>query len=98
MTKSSCFKSPVQVQVLSSEVVNSSILASRTDEGGYVWDKSADGNAAPVGPETVWTMKAMNDVFDRNAYSFTISKAGNYTLTINGETLKLTIKCNDPWE
>lgn len=74
------------------------ILASRTDEGGYVWDKSADGNAAPVGPETVWTMKAMNDVFDRNAYSFTISKAGNYTLTINGETLKLTIKCNDPWE
>ena len=74
------------------------ILASRTDEGGYVWDKSADGNAAPVGPETVWTMKAMNDVFDRDAYSFTISKAGNYTLTINGETLKLTIKCNDPWE
>ena len=74
------------------------ILASRTGEGGYVWDKSADGNAAPAGQETVWTMKAMDDVFDRNAYSFTISKAGNYTLTINGETLKLTIKCNDPWE
>ena len=71
-------------------------MASRTDEGGYVWDKSADSNAAPAGPETVWTMKDTDNVL--YGPGFTISKAGNYTLTINGETLKLTIKCNDPWE
>ena len=48
------------------------------------------------GPETVWTMKDTDNVL--YGPGFTISKAGNYTLTINGETLKLTIKCNDPWE
>lgn len=71
-------------------------LTSETDwNTGYSWNEEADGKA-PTGQETVWTMFASEGVWD-SPY-FTISRDANYTLTVNLETLKLTIKSNDPWE
>lgn len=71
-------------------------LTSETDwDKGYSWNEEADGKA-PTGPETVWTMVASESVWDSPC--FTISRDANYTLTVNLETLKLTIKCNDPGE
>lgn len=73
------------------------MLSNTSWELGYNWDKEADGGVKPTGDETEWTMILREDSQDlgkeKDNY-FAFAKAGNYTVTVNIETKKLTIKYN----
>lgn len=68
---------------------------------GYNWNKEADGGVAPTGDVTEWTAILRVDGGGVPDEYFTFPKDGNYTLSFNSQTLKLTMTYNgrrSDWE